>query len=404
MEGTAEEEWQYELSLFNKIFYSLLAGAIVLFGLYLSTITSPAGQLFSGIVISVLMVLASLIILNVIRRKLVINKDSIVYTGLFSTRELPIPAIRGRRVSSKAIIIESSLPEYGRIYIGRYTDLANSTDIRNWVTANFKDLNAEDLAAGRQQMLEDPALGNSPEEREQQFKRAKAFATGYNLVAVLTSFILLFCSSTFSNLSMLLILCIGVLLMYSHKGLIKLFGASERSINPLVMVGIVLSSFCMLIKSIKLYNLLNIAPLLIPAMLAAAVFIVPLYFKGRNATAGSPKGQVIFIVVAGLIYGFASMQLINCAFDDKPPTLYQALVFRHWRTTGRGRGYFIGLSPWGPQTQPSSLEIGRQLYQNIVVGDSVIVRLKPGLLQIPWYRVEKREDNIIMERNRNGPN
>ncbi|CAN5631666.1 hypothetical protein BH11BAC5_BH11BAC5_40410 [soil metagenome] len=163
MEGTAEEKWQYELSLFNKIFYSLLAGAIVLFGLYLSTITSPAGQLFSGIVLSVLMVLASLIILNVIRRKLVINKDSIVYTGLFSTRVLPIPSIRGRRVSSKAIIIESSLPEYSRIYIGKYTDLANSTDIRNWVTANFKDLNAEDLAAGRQQMLEDPALGNSPE-------------------------------------------------------------------------------------------------------------------------------------------------------------------------------------------------------------------------------------------------
>jgi hypothetical protein len=178
MEDTAEEEWQYELSLFNKIFYSLLAGAIVLFGLYLSTITSPAGQLFSGIVISVLMVLASLIILNVIRRKLVINKDSIVYTGLFSTRELPIPAIRGCRVSSKAIIIESSLPEYGRIYIGKYTDFANSTDIRKWVTADFKDLNAEDLAAGRQQMLEDPALGYSQEEREQLYKGQKPLPPG----------------------------------------------------------------------------------------------------------------------------------------------------------------------------------------------------------------------------------
>ncbi|WP_290335283.1 hypothetical protein [Ferruginibacter paludis] len=399
-----EEEWEYPLSGFTKIFYSLTSAAIFLFGLYLGSTPSPAGIAFSLTVVSVLMLLAGLIVLNVARKKLVITKDRILYTSLFSTRELPIQSIRGYRVSSKAIVIEPSSPEYGRIYIGNYTDLANSSDIRKWVMANFKDVNAEDLAIARHQMLEDPTVGNSPEEREKSYQRAKVFAYGYNTIAIITGIVMALISSAFSNICLLLIPWIGVVVMFSNKGLIKLYGASNRSINPYVMPGIVLSSVCMLVKSAKLYTLLNIAPLLIPSMLAATVLIVPLYLRGRNAAAGSLQGQVIFILVAGLIYGFASIRLINCAFDAKPAELYQAEVLRHWYTTGRGRGYFIKLSPWGPQTEPSKVEIGRQFYQNTFIGDSVLVRLKPGLLQLPWYRVERREDNIITERKGINPN
>ncbi|MDB5277957.1 MAG: hypothetical protein JWR61_2912 [Ferruginibacter sp.] len=398
-----EEEWEYPLSGFTKIFYGILSAAIFVFGLYLGSAPSPAGVVFSLTIVSAIILLAGLIALNIIRRKLVIKKDSIAYTGLFSTRELPLQAIRGRRVSPNAIVIESSSTEYPHIYIGKYIDLANSGDIKKWVTTNFKDLNAEDLATARQQMLEDPALGNSPEEREKSYQRAKIFAYGYNTMAIITGVTALI-SSVFSNIFLLLIPWIGVVVLFSNKGLIKLYGASHRSINPYVMPGIVLSSVCMLLKSAKLYTLLNLAPLWLPAMIAATVLIVPLYLRGRNAAAGSLQGQAIFILVAGLIYGFASIRLINCAFDEKAAKVYQAEVLRHWYTTGRGRGYFVKLSPWGPQTESSKVEISREFYHNTFIGDSVLIRLKPGLLQMPWYLVERREDNIITERTVSHPN
>ena len=398
MENLIGDEREYELSGFNKIFYSIIATGIFLFAIYLGSFKSPAGLVFSWIVVSFLILLSGLIIINVVRRKLVINKDGIIYTGLFSTSKLPLEAIRGCRVSSKIIVIESASVEYPRIYIGHYIDFANSTDIQKWLTENLKDLNAEDLATARHEMLENATLGNSPKEREQRYKRAKAVAIGYNIISVLTGFTLLFFSSTFSNITMLLLPWIGVLLLFSTKGLIKLFGESSRSIYPHIIIGIILPSFFLLMKSLKSYNLLSLEHIWLSALLATALIIVPLYLKGINPAAGNTIGQVIFMLVAVLIYGFGGARLANCAFDKHEAKLYQAAVLSRWRSTGKGKGFFIKLNHWGPQTKVTSLEISRQLYENIIKGDTVIVRLKPGVLQIPWYWVELREDNIIIER------
>lgn len=399
MGNLIQEEREYRLSGFNKIFYSIIATGTFLFAIYMGSFKSPAGLVFSWIVVSLLISLAGLIIINVVRRKVIINKEGIIYTGLFSTRKLPLQEIRGYRVSSKTIIIESASAEYSRIYIGNYIDFANSNDLLKWVIANLKDLNAEDLATARQQMLEDFDLGNSPEGREQKYKRAKAYAIGYNIISVLTGFILLFVSSAFSNITMLLLPWIGVLVLFSNKGLIKLFGVSSRSIFPHIIIGVILPSFFLLMKSLKSYNLLGLEHIWLPALLAAAVFIVPLYLRGINPAAGNTTGQIIFMLVAVLIYGFGGVRLANCAFDMHEAQLHQAAVLRRWRSTGKGKGFFIELSPWGPQTKKTSVEINRQLYENIIKGDTVIVRLKPGLLQIPWYWVEQREDNIINERS-----
>jgi hypothetical protein len=403
MENLIEEEREYRLSVFTKVFYCIIAAGICWFGVSLSPESSATGLVFRYILMLLLFVIAGLMVMNVVKRKLVINRNSIIYTNLFYTRTLPLQAIRGYRVAAREIKIESTSEEYTTINLGNHIDFAESSEIRKWITTNFKDLNAEDLAAARRQLMEDSTLGNSPEERERKYRLAEAIAVGYNIFSVLTGFILLFFSSAFGNILMIILPWIGVVLLFSNKGLIKLFSASSRSIHPHIVLGIILPSFFLLMK-VQSYNVLEEKHSWLPGFFVAAILILPLYFRGLNAAAGNLAGQLILLLLTVLMYGFGSSRLLNCAFDDKPAELYQATVSRHWSIPGRKTSYYINLSPWATQTKSTRLEIKSKLYHTLAKGDTVIIRLKPGLLQIPWYWVEQREDNIITERTGIHPN
>jgi hypothetical protein len=85
-----------------------------------------------------------LILINLFRKKVIIDSDRITYINLFLNKELAIADIKGSRVGKKAIILESSAGN-SKIIISNYNDLGDSDSLVHWAETNFKNLDTADI-------------------------------------------------------------------------------------------------------------------------------------------------------------------------------------------------------------------------------------------------------------------
>jgi hypothetical protein len=383
------EEQEYSLSLFNKIVYSLLAAGILCFVVYMATAVHFKHPVDAWIVLPLITIFPILLLAG-LRRKVIIRNNSITSVSLFTTKEISIDAVKGCRIMRKSIMLEPLSTEHSRIEIGNYSLLSNSDQLLNWVKANFKDLNAADLETAQQQLLQDEALGDTAQSRERLLDNAKKIVPVYNTLASVVAFICIIIHGMVGNVLLLLLPLAGVLLLFTHRGLIKFYSQSNRSIYPALFLGITFSSVFALVHAVFNYDLLEWPPLLLPAFAISGIMGWLLYKKGMNPTAGAIKAQIVLIVLISLAYGFASTRLLNCAFDSSKTTAYHAIVQERFISTSKStEHYYFVLSPWGPKHSSAQVEVGRLVYRVKYPGDTVTVQLKQGLLQMPWYWVEK---------------
>lgn len=378
----------YPLSVFNKIFHGFLATGLLLFTVYMFRRAPAKSQSAAWIVIPMIAGL-SVLILTTLRRKVTINSDSIINTGLLGTKEIPLQAIRGMRLNAKNIILEPSSAGYPRITIGNYDDLARSGQLLQWLQSNVKNLNAEDLETDRQQLLQNDALGDSTESRQLLLKQAKTTALVYNVAGSITALICIFADNRFSNLLLLGLPLAGIVLLFLLKGLIRFYTESSRSVHPAVFLGILFSSGSLLIHTIKQYSLLQVQPIWMPVAGITAIISGVLYIKGRNPTAGNVNGQLVLMLMAAFLLAVGSTRQLNCAYDQAPAKTYRALIQDKYIYKGKNTSYHLLLGAWGTQDSGTNVVISRRLYRQLAAGDSITVQLKPGLLQVPWYWVEK---------------
>jgi len=378
----------YRLSVFNKIFHGLMAAGLLLFTVYMFWRAPAKNQSGAWVVIPMITGLSVLILAN-LRRKVTINYDSIINRGLFATKEIPLQAIRGMRLYTKNIILEPGSSVYPRITIGNYDDFARSGQLLQWLQSNLKNLDAEDLETDREQLLLNDALGDSTESRQLLLKQAKTTTLVYNVAGSITALICIFSDNGFSNLLLLLLPLAGIVLLFLFKGLIRFYTESARSVYPAVFFGIMFSSGSLLIHSIKQYSLLWVQPIWMPATIIAAIITLVLYVKGRNPTAGSVNGQLVLMLMAAFLLAVGITRQLNCTYDQAPAKTYRALIQDKYIYKGKNTSYHLLLGAWGPQDSGTNAVISRHLYRQLAAGDSITVQLKPGLLQVPWYWVEK---------------
>lgn len=387
--GPWSMEKEYRLSTFSNIFYGLCALASAVFGTFLFTTSLPAAQpgplyaiRFFGLA---LFIFAILIAINLKRRRLVIDNNSILYVSLFNTRKLDLTSIKGCRVSSKRIRVEPLSTGTPGFTIGNYIDFRDSTGLSSWAKTHFADLDAEDLAANSQAAADDPRLGDTPARRLKYLKNSKDLAIAYNIWGVVMGFAFLFVRGWVGSVLLMVLPILGIVLMASRRGTIKFVSSSEVSPYPFTMLGIVIPCMMMVAKSTIEYTLLEIRPLVVPGLAVATIIFFLLYAFGRNPTLRSLSSQIIIMAVAALLYGPSSTKLVNCSFDRRPPVVYSATVLWHNVTHGKSTTYYLKLSPWGPRRDEEDVQVDPSFFHNVKNGDSVNVNLKPGLLHMPWF-------------------
>lgn len=383
-------EYEYTTSTGSKILYGILAIFLVAFTLFVpisanngSYNSNPALIIFPIIGI----VAAALIIFNLIKRKILITDYSVKYVNVWGTKEIVIKDIRGFRIGEKAIYIYPFDEHSPKLSIKDTLSIGDKKGFVNWLNENFKDLNKEEFEAAKSELLQDTNLGVTQEDREARYNTNKNYVKWYSLGGLA-----LFIVTAYLNINSG-ILCIvivlyplpGILMMIYSRGIIRLF-AKKNSAYLSVFIGLLFPAFSLAFKSFVYVNLLSFANLWLTATIIAIVSFCVILYISTKQTNENVTGQVAFVAIFALVYGYGATTSINCDLDQAQPKIYRVKVIDHRVSHGsKSTSYYITIDGWRKGYSSEEIDVASSFYDRVSVGSIVNVNLKPGILNAPWY-------------------
>jgi long-subunit acyl-CoA synthetase (AMP-forming) len=81
----------------------------------------------------------------------------------------------------------------------------------------------------------------------------------------------------------------------------------------------------------------------------------------------------------------ATQMLHISALAGVAPTTYTVTVNSKRIRRGKTTKFLLDLGPWGPKMKSNTLRVGRATYEPIQPGDTVILDLRRGALDVNWY-------------------
>jgi hypothetical protein len=364
-----------------KIFYCALAIGMILFSAVIATTDrSQSGDLILVIPAAVSL-FALLILASQLKNKIIISAESIKRVTVFGNKEIATADINGCRISDKNIIIEPISPSGTKITLNSYTQLADSADLVSWLTTNFKDLDDIDLKQQEEQILHDPSLGFTEQEREGKLKWAKQIAMAYNGLGVALGILaIIFRDNHYLFIFSIIYPLIGIAIMRLSKGLIKFFSNRKRSAYPAIFLGMYFSALMTGVPMGARYNLLSYDHIWLPCVVVTLTLTALLYISGLNKAADGIAVQVFLMVMVSAFCAFGTTIGTNCDFDSSAPQKFHSTILQHWVHHGKSNSYYIKLRPWGPHTEAKAVSVSSSFFDEINDGDVVTIYLKKGYL------------------------
>ena len=378
---------EYKISIGMKIFYGVLATGIFVFSIFLFKTYNPSVNEAVLLIPSILILGSILMLINIIRRKVIISATGITNINVFSKKELLFTEIKGCRVLQKTIFVEPISPDKSKITIVNYDDLADSEGLAKWFKENFKDQDAIDLKEQQVKILSDTSLGYSQEEREKKLKKARYIAITYNISGTLLAFGSIFLDNNFDVILLIIYPLLSIPIMLFSKGLIKFLSNRKRSVYAYISFGIFMPPIVMLFKSMVDYDLYRYDYYCMIFISMSLIIWGLFYITGINKAVESIKGQTIMMIIVALIYSSGSVIQINCTFDNSTPKIFHTNIISKDIEYSKGNHYYVTLSPWNVSKKSHHIEVSQSFYEGKSQGDSVIVHMKKGTINIPWFYI-----------------
>jgi hypothetical protein len=381
-------EQEYTVSIGMKIFFGAISAFMFAFAIFLfanfHSATGPEVLLIPFIIL----VGSALIILNQIKRRIVITADAVLSVNLFRRKEIPIVNIKGFRCDAKSLIIEPSAPEYPKIRLVNYSDFAHDEELTKWLRGNFEDLNAIDHQIDLDDILSNPALGATKEEREASLSKAKSVSIGYNIVGIVIAGILLlmFPNNYITNAIVLIYPFLGVFIVCSGKGLTA-FVIRSNSPYCTVMGGMLVSTIITIVFTISKVEVVSYQNLATPFIILFCALVLPSLIFIFKSKASNLIAQVIFVTICSSVYGFGGIMQINSVYDQSALHTYKVKVLDKHSVIGKSTSYYLTIDQWGPVNNYRESAVDKSVYDGMAIGGTVKVTLKNGFLNIPWYHV-----------------
>jgi hypothetical protein len=128
----------------------------------------------------------------------------------------------------------------------------------------------------------------------------------------------------------------------------------------------------------------------VPAALVSMVLVATAVRVERKPRASAANVALLFAV--SLAYGYGAIAVCDRLFDGAAPQVFRPVARDPHTSSGRnGTTYYVDLAPWGPRTEWEILIVSRRVYDAATRGAPICVKLHPGALGMPWYRVEPCE-------------
>jgi hypothetical protein len=382
-------EQEYRISTFGKIFNGLMIGALVCASMYLLSKGNSANRYIDMVIFSMIMLAGgTLLALYTFRRRVVISDTSIAVRGMFGTRQLQNSVIKGYRVKDKAIFIYTNRQGVRGLMINDYSSIGDSDELIESLSLHYTDLNELDRQNDLKIILQDTELGNTEEERLDEFKKAKKIALIYNVGGIVIFVLSLIFLRTQSKVDTILTIwpLIGIVLIIKSKGLIKLV-TKTSSAYPCIIWGMYISGIVALIISLVDYSILRGNHVWLPFVLIGILVSIVLYFRGWDRSKSALWGQGLAIIFIAFIYSYSFTIIINSNLDNSAPQSFPATI------TDKSLGgksitvYHVKLSSWAMNDIQSEVKVSREFYNQTFIGANVHIQVKKGLFKIPWYYI-----------------
>jgi hypothetical protein len=135
------------------------------------------------------------------------------------------------------------------------------------------------------------------------------------------------------------------------------------------------------------FHVVRLEGVALAAAFVAGLAVVGMIWAPRPEPVQTPLSHIVLALLFGAGLGWTGAVLANCRFDAAPGQTYQAMVQQKYQTHGKGRGYHLVLAPFGPVSNPGTVNVNYATWNSVPVGGSICAELHPGALGFAWWRV-----------------
>ena len=388
-------EKEFTLATGWKIFLYIFI-AIVLAGggysIYESVIEKSWWLLLLGIGV---IALGVYLCLEIKASKIIISESGIKRIGFFSSRELLIPDIKGYELlQGKKLIIRPANKSNKKISLADYVYFTDHDEIWRWLRLNCKDLDAEQQQIGIAEIQANDNYGYTGEERLAELKRLKRFCSYFNYTGAAICFWMFIYPKPYDCAILAGIIWPWVVMyVFYLKRDVLTFNRDDKkkeAVYPSLGTALVLPPVALVVRAVTDFKLMHFTDALLPALVAITVSGAAFAGIVLGANEKTRRNSTTWLngVAFVLLYGFTAPVLINCNFDYSEPKVYNAQVLNQRVSTGKHTSYNLTISQWG-QRESEETEVSKSLYNEVKVGDTVNVNLKPGIFKMPWFYISK---------------
>lgn len=333
----------------------------------------------------------TIILLDTIYGKLIISKDTISLKSTLGNRDLKFSEVKGFTIiETHYIFIHPNTPNKKRLKISTYIE--KKDELLSWLAENFTDLALENAKQEQEEILANKTFGIDKRERTARLKQAKTVTTILDWISVLFFCWALFYPQPYELLIIALIAIpiFALLTIARFKGLIKLDGKKGGAYPSVIMSLFLPAGGLMLRGLIDFENIYDYANIWLPTLSIAFLLITPILVMTKELSFKSSLniGGMFGMLLIGLAYGYGAAITTNCYYDKSNPKAYTAEIVSKRIDSGQYTSHHFELTPWGNKTAPEEVVVTENLYEKSEIGDTVVVYLKDGRFNIPWFIVQ----------------
>jgi hypothetical protein len=387
-------EKEYTVKTGWKIFLYIVTAAIVIGGAYsiYAAITDKTWWL--ALLGMGLVLLGIYLYLELKVSRIITSGNGIKIVAYFRSKELLLGDIKGYRMERNGLFIDPVDKSKKRIHLGDYSYYADYQEISAWLQTYCVDLNAQQEQTAIEEVQNDDSYGYTGEERLAELKRLKKFCSYFNYAGVAIC-IWMFAYPRpydYAILTGLLWPLVVLFVFYLKRDVVTLNAKDKKkeAVYPSLNTALILPPFALLARVFIDFKLMHLTDVLLPAVTVIVVLsaVFAAIMMSAREKARSNKTTWLSALLFVLLYGFTAPVLVNCDFDYGVPKTYTAQVLDQRVSTGKHTSYNLTLSKWGP-AESEEVEVNQSLYNEVKVGDTVQVNLKPGLLKMRWFYVSR---------------
>ena len=322
------------------------------------------------------------------KARFIVTAHSLTYESLLGRKVIPMANLKGYRADWQYTYFVSINPTDPKIKIA-YT-LEDYANMQQWFTDRFPEIDQLAQEQEAAQVLIDPALGPTEEDRLTAVAQARQVAKVVNGAGIVAAAWLLHLQPyRWAVVAAIAVPLLAVAALWLHRGTLRL---DERgnSAYPSVLMALFFPSLALTGRAAFDFELESYAHFW-PLMGAVAGGFALLLLGSRRRQEWLRHYQAAFVLAVGtntLFFSFGSTTLVNCVFDNGSAAVYPARLVKKQTSGGSTPTYYLRLSAWGPRTAPDIVTVSADYYRRKQVGDELHVYLHPGHLHVPWLEVK----------------